>query len=511
MDALLSYATHFSKQDAYALVQMTIIIYLIYYLTKTLYEGFFGPLSKLPGPFITRFIELPKLIYDNPSGTCYLYIKQLHDEYGPVIRTSPSNISVSKKEWIKQVLCTDDLEKGPFYNIMQRDGVETLFSTRDVEFHKQRKRIMSPAFSNKYILSLEPFMAEATKVLVNKLNTDIAKAEKNGDMAVVDVWKAFQYLGLDIIGETAFGQSFNMVKNNSHAVPDAIEQLMKFAGLAVQYRSLGVFLSSPFVNKVLRFLKLGDDPKLREFLQSVIANRVAGKARDDILQILINSQNAENVEDQLNSDEIINEVMLFLVAGSETTANTTGFVIIELLKHPHVFEKLRAEIDEIPLPEGEIFAHDQLKDLPYLNAVISETMRYDPILGTGLERITTTDTILGDSLPVPKGIVITSNIYHAHHNPEYWPNADKFLPERWLDGAYPEPDQDAYYPFSTGSRICIGKQFAQQEIRLSLATMVKFYDIFPIPEEMETSKDRRFILTLALAARSFKVMIKRRS
>lgn len=126
--------------------------------------------------------------------------------------------------------------------------------------------------------------------------------------------------------------------------------------------------------------------------------------RNDILQILIDTQKAQKPEERLSVEAIITETVLFLIAGSETTSNTTGFAVIELLKRPEALAKLRQEIDAIALENGELFKHDQLKHLPYLNAVINETLRLDWIGALGLDRVTTQDMILGKDLFVPNGV-----------------------------------------------------------------------------------------------------------
>ena len=143
-------------------------------------------------------------------------------------------------------------------------------------------------------------------------------------------------------------------------------------------------------------------------MKNIILERLEGgeKARrDDILQILIDTQHAHDTEDRLTADAIAQETVLFLIAGSETTSNTTGFVIINLLKHPHALATLRQEIDSVEMEEGQtLFKHEQLKNLPYLNAVINETMRMDSIAVNGVERTTDRDMIIGGRVFVPEGV-----------------------------------------------------------------------------------------------------------
>ena len=102
------------------------------------------------------------------------------------------------------------------------------------------------------------------------------------------------------------------------------------------------------------------------------------------------------------------------------------------------------------------------------------------------------------------------NLYHTHLNEKYWKNADKFIPERWIVGEQEYDDSGAFFPFSSGSRNCIGRNFALQEMRITLATFLRLYDIAPIEQEMEESKDLRQFITMSVAKGSFNVRVKRR-
>lgn len=137
--------------------------------------------------------------------------------------------------------------------------------------------------------------------------------------------------------------------------------------------------------------------------------------RDDILQTLIDTQNTEDPEERLSTNVIIRETILFLIAGSETTSNSIAFAVIELLRHPDKLVKLQQEIDAVPLPEGqETFNHDALKKLPYLNGVINETMRVDPVAAGGLQRHTDKDIFLGNDLFLPKDVRFSTRAIIAY-------------------------------------------------------------------------------------------------
>ncbi|SAM08257.1 hypothetical protein [Absidia glauca] len=475
-----------------------------YKLMLKIYDAYWGPLCDIPGPFLGKFFTIPLALTDFPRGTNYLRMKKLHDKYGPIVKISPTKVTISDKDWIKEALVKVDLQKGPAYDALRDKGRQSIFSTRDKVFHKQRRRIVSPAFSVKYINSLEPYMDSCVEAFVNRIDRDIVDNGIGADgYGKVDIWALMGYLALDMIGSTAFGGTFDMVGSNNHFIPVAITRTMRIAPQLVMY---------PFIRKIIR---LNPSSKFEKFMLNLVNNRIhSGERRDDILQILVDSQQADRQEDRLTMDDIIAEVLVFLVAGSETTSSTMGFALIELLRHPDKFEKLRAEIDNVPLNNGNdstLHSHSQLKNLPYLNAVLNETMRLHMIGSNGLQRMTDSDITLGNDVVIPKNTVVFCNVNHAQRNPDYWPNPETFLPERWLNDADVAPCLDAFNPFSAGSRNCVGKQFAFQEMRLTLVALISRYDFMTIPEEMDAAQDIRQFITLTVEKNSLKVLMKHRA
>ncbi|ORX46274.1 cytochrome P450 [Hesseltinella vesiculosa] len=399
---------------------------------------------------------------------------------------------------IKQILSQDDLQKGEIYELFKKNNVESLFSTRDKKVHKHLRRLISPAFSVKYLNSLEGFFHDTLKAMIHKVDTQLQA--NNNQPTAIDTWKMWQSLALDIIGTTAFGQSFNMIENESHPVPDTISWEMRHSSWAANH---------PFLVKLLTLGRpLRSNPLITEFMMNVIRERSeSGTRRNDILQILLDTKDASDPNDRLSDISIITETILFLIAGSETTSNTMGFAILELLRNPSALKCLQAEVDGLELPDDGVFRHDQVKSLPYLNAVINETLRLDAIAASGIERIADRDVVLGGTIFVPKGTMVIANVYDAHLNEKYWPNASKFEPERWLPGAPVPPANDAFFPFSTGSRDCIGKAFARKEMQLGIASFIRRFNIEPIAEEMEDAKQVRHFVTLTVAKNKTMVMI----
>jgi cytochrome P450 len=110
--------------------------------------------------------------------------------------------------------------------------------------------------------------------------------------------------------------------------------------------------------------------------------------------------------------------------------------------------------------------------------------------------------------------VVQTTLYHAHTNSKYFPDPFKFKPERWISKEQNElehNDLEAFFPFSAGTRNCIGKNFALQEMRICLSTFLKHFEIAPIEQEMKDAEEIRTFITMTIVKNSFKIRIKRRS
>ncbi|CAO3674069.1 unnamed protein product [Umbelopsis vinacea] len=472
-----------------------------YIVTARLYRVYLGPMSTIPGNFVDIFFDLPLLWHKRMIG--------LHQKYGPIVRSTASSLTISDKNMIKQILHDDDLPKARIYKNLQFQGHETMFNTVNKDFHKTRRRVISPAFSVKYLSALESLMGASVEEFIHHIKMSVETAHlHNQPSAQIDMWRLLQCTALDVIGTTAFDQSFNMVQNGSHPLPSTISKNLTAAALTSSTKSI------PIVGRIVEAYasKSGSHMDIGKFMVNIIEERLkSGKRKNDILQILIDSQNAELKNDRLNNEDIVHENILFLIAGSETTSNTIGFAIIHLLEHPEVLTQLREELDDLyPRDSKALFSHDDLKSLPYLNAVINETMRIKPVAMGGLPRQTVQDYVIGGKYHIPKDTIISAHIYACQTNPEYWPEPLAFKPERWLEDSDIPADKDAFFPFSSGSRNCIGRNFALMEMRLILSSFVYHFNFEPVQESVEDAKDLRQFITYTIASNSYKVKISNR-
>ncbi|XP_047472192.1 cytochrome P450 2L1-like [Penaeus chinensis] len=167
-------------------------------------------------------------------------------------------------------------------------------------------------------------------------------------------------------------------------------------------------------------------------------------------------------------------------AGSETTTNTLMHMFYYLAMHPDIQKKVQAEIDEV-LPEGILPTLDDRPSMPYTDAVIHEILRITSLVPLGVMHCANEDTQLS-GYTIPKGTVITSAFSHIHFDSRHWEQAEKFMPERWLDkdGKF-DGKKDGFIPFGIGRRSCVGETLARMELFIFSTAVFQSLNIAPPP------------------------------
>jgi cytochrome P450 len=232
-------------------------------------------------------------------------------------------------------------------------------------------------------------------------------------------------------------------------------------------------------NRALQFM----DTLIHEL---VAARRESSAQYDDLLNLLLQARDEETGMG-LSDQELRDEALTIFAAGHETTANALAWTWYLLATHPAVKARFHAEIDRIL--QGRIPTADDLHRLPYTRAIFDESLRlYPPV--PAIQRKTLTRTTLC-GLTFPANTIVLVGLYNLHRHPAFWPDPERFLPERWLDGERP-PARCAYLPFGAGPRACVGTHFATVEGPLLLALIGRRYD----PQLAQDSVEPEVMVTL---------------
>jgi len=236
----------------------------------------------------------------------------------------------------------------------------------------------------------------------------------------------------------------------------------------------------PYGGHLLKFLQRKNLKIVNDTFYSVIDARIKegleGK-RDqerpaDLLDAMLKPGDNGS---QLTREELRNELFLFYIAGHETSTNILNWALLEVARHPDVYANLMSEIDSVMGPTekdpNNIVSptHLQIDEMPYLDMVLKETLRlYPPAIA--VNRMVP-ETFEFKGMVIPKGMSIAANMFLIQRDPELWPEPEKFDPERFTKENCAGRHVFAFFPFSAGPRICIGKNFFYMEAKILLVTL----------------------------------------
>lgn len=369
-----------------------------------------------------------------------------------------------------------------------------LFNTRNRAEHSRKRKLISHTFSTKSISQFEPYIHENLEVFVKQMDKLIASSQTTGKdgqrEALLDCLPWFNYLAFDVIGDLAFGAPFGMLANGVdmaevRATPEsapiyasAIEILNRRGEVSA---TLGCY---PHLKPYAKWLP---DPFFSNGLNAV--QNLAGIAIARVKERLDNPPPVERMDllarimegrdekgQAMDREELTAEALTQLIAGSDTTSNSSCALLYHITRTPGVLQKLQDELDASIPASVSVPTFEMVRDLPYLNNILNETLRYHSTSGIGLPRQVPPGspgvTILGHYFPA--GSVLSVPTYTIHHSKEIWgPDADDFRPERWDDVTTRQ--KNAFIPFSHGPRACVGRNVAEMEMKLIAATWARRY------------------------------------
>lgn len=366
-------------------------------------------------------------------------------------------------------------------NFYDSEGKQpSIISARDPIEHSIQRKSLSAAFSAKALRDQED-------VVYRYVDMFIAQIGKLGGTATkgINISEAFNWLTFDIIGDLTFGESFDAVKNGkTHPWVSII------VGTAFWRTVVDLRRRIPLLNLVFPFLVNGNLAKEYEMHTQLIREKTEKRVqqkhninREDFFKSILSKGDWSQGKLESNAE-------LLIIAGSETTATTMAGIAYFLFKHPHCMDQLQKEVLSAFTSYDEI-SGDATARLPYLHAVIEETLRLYPPVAFGLPRVSPGAMVSGHY--VPDGTLVSTQIWGSHHDPRYWHEPDAFIPERWIGDGFGDR-KEAFNPFSSGPRACLGINLAYLELRVILAKMVWAYEWEMVDKDVDWVRDNKMYL-----------------
>ena len=387
--------------------------------------------------------------------------------YGPVaqFRIGPQLIFLlSDPAGIEDVLIThaSSFAKGRALERAKRTLGEGLL-TSEGTFHLRQRRLVQPAFHKTRVAGYAEAMTRAA----------VATRDRWVDGAPLDLSAEMNRLTLAIVSDTLFGAQVG-TSSDTARVQQAITDVMEMFDLVlVPFGDWLVHLPLPRMRRY-RAAQVALD----EVIYGIIAaRRASGEDRGDLLSMLLHAQDTEGTGGGMTDRQLRDEVITLFLAGHETTANALSWTWVLLARHPEVEQRLHAELDAVL--QGGAPSADDVTKLPYTRAVVAESMRLYPPAWTLGRRALEDYHWAGHD--IPKGALILMSQWIVHRDARFWPEPDRFIPERWQAEAKDRP-RFAYFPFGGGNRLCVGESFAWTEAMIVLATIAGRWRLALDPE-----------------------------
>ncbi|KAI8962598.1 putative cytochrome P450 [Daldinia sp. FL1419] len=456
--------------------------FLSLFTIYVIYQRFFHPLSKYPGPFLASLT--------NGWKGYYLYRLSLHEQllnahikFGPVVRIGPNDLHFWSADAISPIYKSGrQMAKTEFY-----DGFTAfkpnLFGGRDEDIHALRRRQLSHGFSQASIWKMEPLIEGQMKILTEKL-TKLAQTQQ-----VFDFKHLIAYYVFDILGDVAFGSSFNtQISEVAPEIPAINDHILLSSLLGTFpfrsfFKSIIPMLPSPW----LRHLMISRENLKNTCAKCVENRRSSYTSRSDLMQHLLDAKDPETGA-KLTDPEIYSEAWAMLVAGSHSTSGSLSLLFWHLLHDDQVLQRVDQEIRDTlgDLPKDKISypIKDLESSLNYTGACIQESFRISPVFNMCLwRRVISPEGVNIDGFHIPQNTNVAISNHALHHNPKIWgPDTESFSPDRFLE-ADGKSLANNLLQFSIGHRMCIGKHLAMTNIWKTATTLINKFEFHPVSAE----------------------------
>ncbi|ANS69893.1 bifunctional P-450:NADPH-P450 reductase 1 [Streptomyces lincolnensis] len=381
---------------------------------------------------------------------------------------------------------------GPALENVREFAADGLFTAYSEEPNWARAHdILMPAFALGSMRTYHPVMLEVARRLIGSWDRAAFAGRP------VNVPDDMTRMTLDTIGLAGFGYDFGSFdRDEPHPFVESMVRCLEWAMTRLA-RTPGSDHTA--ADEAFRT----DAAHLAQVVDDVINARLASgeSGGDDLLGLMLTATHPADGT-TLDTTNIRNQVITFLIAGHETTSGAMSFAMYYLAKHPAVLQLVRREVDELwgdtadPEP-----TFDEVGRLTYTRQVLNEALRLWPT-AAAFSRQAREDTLLGGRIPLRAGQALTVVAPMLHRQPVWGDNPELFDPSRFTPEAEAARSPHAFKPFGTGERACIGRQFALHEATMLLALLVHRYrlhdhaDYRLTVKEALTLKPDGFTLTL---------------
>lgn len=363
---------------------------------------------------------------------------------------------------------------------------KNLFALNGKRWRDMRSNL-SPSFTSskmRYIFSL---IDESTTNLVNYYKN------KNQDSIEIEMKDTFTRFANDVIASTAFGINTDSLNEPNNEFFLMGKEATNFASILKSIKFILITLS-PNIFKWLNITLLGGAVNrffIRVIKESIKVREEKSVVRPDMINCLLETRkqianDLNATKDVITDTDVAAQALIFFFAGFDTVSSLMSFASHEIAINPDIQTRLRAEINQTLKDTNGKLTYEALLQMKYMDMVISEALRKWPTGVVGDRICTKPYTIKADpQRPHEKPIHLNVGdpvwipVYGLHRDPKYYPDPDKFDPERFSDENKANIQPYTYLPFGTGPRNCIGSRFALMETKAVLFRLLEHFELVP--------------------------------
>jgi len=434
-----------------------------------------------------------------------------HKKHGPIIRYffpfGAERLSIADDEALKQMTV-----KNP-YNYPKPDrakqwmvrilGEGVLLAEGDA--HVRQRKALTPGFSIQSIRALAPVFQRKALLLSNLWEK--AMTRENVNVKSFEVLEWLNRTTLDIIGEAGFGTDLDSLEHPETPIREAYRLVFAFDISSRVLHGLAAFipLTKYLPAKMNRDMLASRNIILSKATEIIKEKQTVTHSKDkDIIALIVrdNMKTTSASGDKLSFETMRDQVMTFLGAGHDTTATGVAWTLHLLSTHPEIQQKLRDEVKQhMPALFSPATRHDPAilatmdpDHLPYLDNICRESLRYIPPIPMTVRQSLADDTLGGYLVPAGTTVYVHANA--IHRLPAFWgDNADVFDPDRWNDLG-DKWSANAFMTFLQGPRGCIGRKFAETEMKWLLVCLVSMFSFERDEESVDPESQKMWRLVL---------------
>ncbi|KAK4873038.1 hypothetical protein RN001_015067 [Aquatica leii] len=357
-----------------------------------------------------------------------------------------------------------------------------IYALRSQEWKTMRNKL-SPAFTVSKNKMMFPTITKSIDNLLDIIDELVQKNE------LFDMYDYVANMGLDVILSCAFGLDANVLKN-----PNSDLRKHAMGYFYPSFRDSTMHLLGFLYPWILDFLHLSIvRQEITDFFFNLTKNTVEYREknriiRPDFMHLLLQIKNNAKISednigsfekfgtnDALTMEELTAQSIIFMVGGYETSSATSTYLLYEFAHNEELQEKARQEVLKALSDSNEELTYDLVKQLPYLQMCVDETLRKYPI-GPVIMRDCNKDyKVPNSNVVIKKGTYVFISALGIQRDAEYYPDPDKFDPERFSEENLKKRSSTAYMPFGLGPRICIAYTFGTMQVKITVAKFLARY------------------------------------